>query len=57
MSDYKVNGSKLYGVGCDAVNCQYQCDGCCHASSIAVESPSAQKKSETFCSTFRAKTE
>ena len=57
MSDYKVNGSKLYGVGCDAVNCQYQCDGCCHASSIAVESPSAQKKADTFCSTFRAKTE
>ncbi len=43
----------LYGVSCDVVNCKYHGhDNRCFADSIIVESPSAQKKAETFCGTF-----
>ena len=48
----------LGGVGCGAVHCKYHGEGnCCHADSINVESRSATKKGETFCSTFCAKDE
>jgi hypothetical protein len=46
----------LYGVGCDVMTCKYYETGnqCC-AESITVESPTACKKTETFCGTFVAK--
>ena len=47
---------KLSGVGCDVINCKYHGkDNHCHADSITVESHSAIRKAETFCSTFEAK--
>ena len=58
MYDNKNCGTgKLSGVGCDVVNCKYHGENnCCHADSIVVESQNAVRKSETFCSTFEART-
>ena len=57
MSLFKEN-DQLCGVGCGVVHCQYHGEGtCCCAASINVESRSATKKGETFCSTFCAKDE
>jgi hypothetical protein len=46
----------LYGVACDVMTCKYYESGnqCC-ANSITVESPTACKKTETFCGTFAPK--
>jgi hypothetical protein len=56
MSDIKCGCEKITGVNCDVDNCRYHSsDNCCEASCIKVESPSAMRKGETFCSTFEAK--
>ena len=56
MSDVTRTNDKLCGVGCDVVNCKYHStDNCCHADCIAVQSPSAMRKAETFCGTFTPK--
>lgn len=42
-----------YYVNCEVENCKYHGFDCkCHADCITVESPSAMRKGETFCSTF-----
>ncbi len=52
MTDSRKN-DVLYSVGCDVVNCKYHGhDNRCFAESINVESPSAQRKAETYCGTF-----
>ncbi|MGE4485609.1 MAG: DUF1540 domain-containing protein [Oscillospiraceae bacterium] len=51
MPDKKSNG--ICHVGCEVANCAYHGDNnCCCADEITVESPSALRKGETFCSTF-----
>ncbi len=46
----------LRGVGCDVEACRYNENAChCSADSINIESRSALKKGETFCSTFSPK--
>ena len=46
----------LDGVGCDVAACRYNDDARrCSAQSINIESRSAVKKGETFCSTFSPK--
>lgn len=56
MSNNKNETSKLYGVGCDVINCKYHGqDDFCHADCINVESHNAVRKTETFCGTFEAK--
>lgn len=53
---HNTNDNKLYGVGCDVVNCRYNTQGRnCTAEAIAVESRNASKKVETFCGTFSPK--
>ncbi len=52
MADMKT-GDTLYGVSCDAAHCKFHGhDNRCMAENIAVESPSAIKRAETFCGTF-----
>lgn len=47
---------KLYGVGCDVINCRFHGkDSACHAESIKVKNIDAVKKAETFCGTFEVK--
>jgi len=53
--DKSTSSDKLPGVSCDAINCEFQRSGCCHADNIRVQSPEAMRKSETFCSTFHPK--
>lgn len=60
MSDTKIYGSHLPGVGCDVTNCKYNgCNtgvGCtCCASHITVQNENAMRKAETFCATFEPK--
>lgn len=60
MSDVKIYGERLRGVGCGVTGCKY--NGChqgagntCCASHIHVQNESAVRKAETFCSTFEPK--
>ena len=47
---------KLDGVGCDVAACRFnESDNRCSAQHINIESRSAMKKGETFCSTFSPK--
>lgn len=47
----------LQGVQCEATNCRYHHPGGqCSASSIVVEAPNADNKTETFCNTFTPNT-
>lgn len=57
MSDTKIYGEHLHGVGCDVTHCKYNGSHCgegatCCASKITVRNESAMRKAETFCSTF-----
>ena len=46
----------LAGVGCDAKDCKYNCDGCkCTAPSINVIGEQAHTTPETACQTFEEK--
>lgn len=40
------------GVSCDVHGCKYNEASNCSASAISVQNESAQRKAETFCSTF-----
>ena len=43
----------LSGVGCDVSSCKYNTTDCkCCANHINVKNEKANRKSETFCSTF-----
>lgn len=43
----------LPGVGCDVASCKYNTTDCkCCANHISVQNEKANRKSETFCSTF-----
>ena len=57
MSDTKIYGEHLKGVGCDVTHCRYNGTHCgagatCCAKQITVRNESAMRKAETFCSTF-----
>lgn len=57
MSDTKIFGEHLHGVGCNVTNCKYNGTHCgegstCCASKITVKNENAMRKAETFCSTF-----
>ncbi|MDR0862950.1 MAG: DUF1540 domain-containing protein [Oscillospiraceae bacterium] len=50
------NKDTLYGVGCEVMTCKYhESDNCCCAETITVEAPTASKKTETFCGTYKAR--
>lgn len=54
---FKENGT-LNGVDCDVKACKYHSESCCcSANKISIESRSAVKKGETFCSTFTPRCE
>lgn len=60
MSDTRIYGGKLPGVGCDATHCKYNGIHCgagasCCAAQITVRNENAMRKAETFCSTFEPK--
>lgn len=60
MSDTKIYGGQLQGVGCDVTGCKFNGvhhgTGCtCCASHINVRNENAMRKAETFCSTFEPK--
>ncbi len=45
--------TELHGVGCQVSGCKYHTmENHCTANSICVQNENAQKKAETFCSTF-----
>lgn len=53
MSDTRIYGESVKGVGCDVVNCKYHTnDNACGAKHIVVQNGTATRKAETFCSTF-----
>jgi len=56
MTNANTRGGHLNGVVCDVKSCAYNHDGsmCC-ADAIMVQNESAQKKAETFCSTFKTR--
>ena len=56
MSEKNKGCCELPGVGCGVISCKYHtADNCCTAERIDVQNGSAQRKVETFCSTFTPK--
>ena len=56
MSDTREYAGHSTNVGCDVIGCKYHTAGnCCSASHINVQNESAQRKGETYCSTFSPK--
>jgi len=53
----KMNGcSGAQTIGCNVKDCKYHSpENLCHASRINVQNEKAQRKSETFCSTFESR--
>ena len=52
----KQDCSALHGVGCCVSGCKYHtAENRCTATGITVQNENAQKKAETFCSTFSPK--
>ena len=54
MSESKMYGGSVEGVGCDVKNCKYHSGSrdCCTAAHIDVQNKSALNKAETYCGTF-----
>ena len=56
MEKGKTKNTQLPGVGCKVCNCVYHtAENACVAGHISVQNENAQKKAETFCSTFAPK--
>lgn len=58
MSDKDKKCSCVQNVGCNVRECKYHSAlNFCNARQITVQNENAQRKSETFCSTFESKAE
>lgn len=55
LNEPRKCNENLNGVSCEVTGCAYHGgNNCCFADSIKVLDPTANRKSETFCSTFKS---